>query len=79
MAHDDVIDDFVTIASAAIITGGVRLRAGCYLGAGCAIMNGVTVNESALVGIGAVVIMDVPAGVTVSGYPAPSIPQMKRP
>ena len=79
MAHDDVIDDFVTIASAAIITGGVRLRAGCYLGAGCAIMNGVTVNESALVGIGALVIMDVPAGVTVSGYPAPSIPQMKRP
>jgi|ERR1022692_135114 sugar O-acyltransferase (sialic acid O-acetyltransferase NeuD family) len=78
MAHDDVIGDFVTIASAAIITGGVRLRAGCYLGAGCTIMNGVTVNEGALVGIGAVVMIDVPAGVTVSGYPARSIPQMKR-
>jgi sugar O-acyltransferase (sialic acid O-acetyltransferase NeuD family) len=79
MAHDDAIGDFVTIASAAIITGGVRLRAGCYLGAGCTIMNGVTVNEGALVGIGSVVMIDVPAGVTVSGYPARSIPQMKRP
>jgi sugar O-acyltransferase (sialic acid O-acetyltransferase NeuD family) len=78
MAHDDAIDDFVTIASAAIITGGVRLRAGCYLGAGCTIMNGVTVNERALVGIGSVVMIDVPAGVTVSGYPARSIPQIKR-
>ena len=72
------INSRVTIASAAIITGGVRLRAGCYLGAGCTIMNGVTVNEGALVGIGSVVMIDVPAGVTVSGYPARSIPQMKR-
>jgi sugar O-acyltransferase (sialic acid O-acetyltransferase NeuD family) len=79
MAHDQVIDDFVTIASAAIITGGVKLRAGCYLGSGCTIMNRVTVNEGALVGIGSVVMIDVPAGVTVSGYPARSIPQMKRP
>ena len=78
MAHDDAIGDFVTIASAAIVTGNVRLCAGCYLGAGCTIMNGVTVNENALVGIGSVVMIDVPAGVTVSGYPARSIPQMKR-
>jgi acetyltransferase-like isoleucine patch superfamily enzyme len=48
----------------------VVLRRGCYLGAGCLILPGVTVGERAVVGAGAVVTRDVPAGKVVVGVPA---------
>ena len=48
----------------------VILRRGCYLGAGCLILPGVTVGERAVVGAGAVVTRDVPAGKVVVGVPA---------
>lgn len=70
IAHDCMIEDFVTIAPGAIVAGAVRICEGAYLGAGCRIMNGVTVNRGALVGIGAVVLAEVPAETTVLGNPA---------
>jgi acetyltransferase-like isoleucine patch superfamily enzyme len=48
----------------------VVLRRGCYLGAGCVVLPGVTVGERAVVGAGAVVTKDVPAGKVVVGVPA---------
>jgi len=48
----------------------VTLRRGCYLGAGCIVLPGVTVGERAVVGAGAVVTRDVPAGKVVVGAPA---------
>jgi galactoside O-acetyltransferase len=48
----------------------VRLLRGCYLGAGCMLLPGVTVGERAVVGAGAVVTRDVPAGTLVVGVPA---------
>lgn len=48
----------------------VHLRSGCYLGAGAIILPGVTVGEQAVVGAGAVVTKDVPAGSVVAGSPA---------
>lgn len=48
----------------------VTLKRGCYLGAGCIVLPGVTVGERAVVGAGAVVTRDVPAGKVVVGVPA---------
>lgn len=48
----------------------VTLRRGCYLGAGCIVLPGVTVGERAVVGAGAVVTRDVPAGKIAVGVPA---------
>lgn len=48
----------------------VVLRRGCYLGAGAIVLPGVTVGERAVVGAGAVVTRDVPAGKVVVGAPA---------
>jgi acetyltransferase-like isoleucine patch superfamily enzyme len=48
----------------------IHLRSGCYLGAGAIILPGVTVGEQAVVGAGAVVTKDVPAGNVVAGSPA---------
>lgn len=47
-----------------------RIRRGASLGSGAVILGGVTVGEQALVGAGAVVTRDVPAGTVVVGNPA---------
>ena len=78
MAHDQVVEDCVTIASAATIAGHVTLRGGCYIGAGATILNDIIVNEEALVGLGAVVMKHVPAGRTVMGNPAQLLPDLRR-
>jgi UDP-2-acetamido-3-amino-2,3-dideoxy-glucuronate N-acetyltransferase len=46
------------------------IRRGASLGSGAVILGGVTVGEQALVGAGAVVTRDVPAGTVVAGNPA---------
>ncbi len=50
--------------------GSPRLRRGCQIGAGAVIMPGVEIGEEAVVGAGAVVTVDVSAGVVVRGVPA---------
>jgi acetyltransferase-like isoleucine patch superfamily enzyme len=47
-----------------------RVKKGASLGSGVVVMCGVTIGENALVGAGAVVTRDVPAGATVAGVPA---------
>jgi acetyltransferase-like isoleucine patch superfamily enzyme len=46
------------------------VRKGASIGSGAVILCGVTVGEKALVGAGAVVTRDVPAGGVVAGVPA---------
>jgi sugar O-acyltransferase (sialic acid O-acetyltransferase NeuD family) len=75
ISHDVIIEDFATVAPAAVICGYVRVCSGAYVGAGSMIRNGTAekpliLNEGALIGIGSVVIRDVPAGATVLGNPA---------
>ena len=47
-----------------------RVQRGASIGSGAVILCGVTIGERALVGAGAVVTRDVPAGATVAGVPA---------
>jgi UDP-2-acetamido-3-amino-2,3-dideoxy-glucuronate N-acetyltransferase len=49
---------------------GARLRRACRIGAGACLRPGVEVGEEALVGMGAVVLRDVPARAVVAGVPA---------
>lgn len=46
------------------------VKKGASIGAGATILPGVTIGEWAMVGAGAVVVKDVPAGATVVGNPA---------
>jgi len=46
------------------------VKRGAWIGCGAVIMCGVTVGEKAVIGAGAVVTKDVPAGVIVAGVPA---------
>lgn len=46
------------------------VRRGASLGSGALIFGGLTIGENAVIGAGAVVTRDVPAGATVAGVPA---------
>lgn len=73
--HDCVVGDFVTLAPGVKINGNVHIGDHAYLGAGCIIKQGrpgapLTIGAGAVIGMGAVVTRNVPAGVTVVGNPA---------
>jgi sugar O-acyltransferase (sialic acid O-acetyltransferase NeuD family) len=75
VAHDCVIGDFVTFAPAVKCNGNVVIENHAYLGTGAIIKQGrpgrpLFIGEGAVVGAGAVVTKNVPAGVTVFGNPA---------
>jgi acetyltransferase-like isoleucine patch superfamily enzyme len=55
---------------------GPRIKRGAKIGANATILPGVIIGENALVGAGAVVVKDVPAGVVVVGNPARVIRQV---
>ena len=50
--------------------GGSRLGVSAYAATHCVVRDGVTIGEGALVGMGAVVLADVPPRVTGIGNPA---------
>jgi len=49
------------------------IRKGASIGSGATILCGLTIGERALIGAGAVVTRDIPAGATVAGVPARQI------
>jgi sugar O-acyltransferase (sialic acid O-acetyltransferase NeuD family) len=70
LTHDDVLGDFVLAGSGVRVAGGVTIGTGAYLGAGCLIREGCGVGAWALVGMGAAVTRDIPAGQVWAGVPA---------
>jgi sugar O-acyltransferase (sialic acid O-acetyltransferase NeuD family) len=70
ITHDDVLEDFVTLAAGVSLGGGVHVREGAYLGMNASVRQGVVIGADAVIGMGAAVIADVPDGRTWGGVPA---------
>jgi len=70
LTHDNVIGPYATIASGVRLGGGVRLGDGVYVGAGALLRDGITVGAWSQLGMGSVVLHDVPAGEVWVGAPA---------
>lgn len=75
VAHDSVIGDFVTFAPSVSCNGNVHIEDHAYIGTGAVLRQGrpgapLRIGKGAVVGMGAVVTKDVPAGTTVVGNPA---------
>ena len=68
--HDVLVGPLVHVSPAAAIGGGACILAGAVVGLGARVRDHVTVGANAFVGMGAVVVADVPAGQTVVGVPA---------
>lgn len=77
--HDDVIGDYVTVGAGVRLGGGVRIEEGAYVGAGALVREDLSIGAWALIGMGAVVIRDVPPGEVWVGVPAQPLRRMEVP
>ncbi|MFH0824396.1 MAG: hypothetical protein V2B18_16710 [Pseudomonadota bacterium] len=70
IAHNVLVGARTMMASTIDITGSVTVGTDVWIGAHTIIKNKVKIGNHALIGVGAVVIHDVPAGAVVAGNPA---------
>jgi sugar O-acyltransferase (sialic acid O-acetyltransferase NeuD family) len=70
VGHDVVIGENCSVMPGATLSGDCVLGHDVLVGTGATVLQGVTIGGGAVVGAGAVVLEDVPDGVTVVGVPA---------
>ena len=74
--HDDVIGNNVALTSGVTLAGSVVVGNGCYMGQNCTVRQFLHIGECSTVGMGAVVVRDVPPNAVMAGNPA-RVLQMK--
>ncbi len=72
--HECEVDEGAHLCPSVALAGKVHVGAGAFLGIGARVLPCLSIGERAIVGAGAVVIRDVPPGVTVVGVPAKILP-----
>lgn len=70
LTHDVAVEDFATIASGVRFGGGVRVQRGAYLGSGALIREQVKIGAWSQVGMGSIVLQDIPEAQVWVGNPA---------
>lgn len=70
VGHDTLIEDYTVIAPGAVISGAVTIGRASYIGAASCIRQQIHIGSESLVGMGAVVVNDVPERMVVVGNPA---------
>lgn len=70
IGHSSVIGESALITAGVIVCGRARIGRKCWIAPNATVNNAVLVGDNALVGLGSVVLKDVPAGTVVAGCPA---------
>lgn len=70
ITHDDVLEDFATLAAGVSLGGSVHIREAAYIGMNSSVRQSVTIGAESTIGMGAVVLRDVPTEQTWAGVPA---------
>ena len=70
LTHDNVLAAGVTLAGRATLAGGVDVGTGAYLGQGAMVRENLKIGADAVIGMGSVVLQDVPPGERWAGVPA---------
>jgi len=73
--HESVLEDGVEVAPGAILCGLVYAGVNAWICAGATVLPRIRIGADAIVGAGAVVMKDVPDGITVIGIPATPAPK----
>jgi sugar O-acyltransferase (sialic acid O-acetyltransferase NeuD family) len=68
--HDVVLEERVVVASGVTLAGSVYVESDCYLGQSCTVRQHLRIGAGSLIGMGAVVIRDVPPNSVMVGNPA---------
>jgi sugar O-acyltransferase (sialic acid O-acetyltransferase NeuD family) len=77
VSHDTVVGAYSCVAGGVCLSGKVTVGKACYLGSNCTVREGVTLGDYSLVGMGSVVLNDVPANTVVVGNPARPLRQTR--
>jgi sugar O-acyltransferase (sialic acid O-acetyltransferase NeuD family) len=70
VGHDSTIEDFVMVGVNAVVCGYATVREGAHIAPGALVREGLTIGRYSVIGLGAVVIENVPDGAIVAGNPA---------
>ena len=71
--HDCVVGEFAHLSPKSVLAGGVKVGSLAWIGTCASLRQLIEIGEGAVVGMGAVVIKDVPSEVTVVGNPAKAL------
>jgi acetyltransferase EpsM len=75
LGHDSTLERYVTVANNVSIGARVNIGAASHIGSNASIKEGVSIGKYSLIGIGAVIVKDIPENVIAVGNPARIIPK----
>ena len=78
IAHDAIIEDYCTLSPNVQINGKVHLAKGVNIGTGATFLPNISVGKWSNIGVGAVVLKDIPEKVVSFGVPARIIMKKKK-
>jgi UDP-perosamine 4-acetyltransferase len=68
--HDSIVENYSLVGSGVVIAGGTVVHQNCYIGSRSSLINGITVGEFTLVGMGSNVVSSIESHSVIVGNPA---------